>query len=164
MAVTTRFSWSRLVVAVALAALTPCALAQSRPANSANSSVALYQALARFELNGGSAQAEHLVLVRDRMQMTFSGTFYFEAPLDGNVRGAVFIGKGTVHANAPNSIFEQDNLERMLHAKAVDSDFKTAVLRFSDDTPEALAGCCKTDDFRDEDGVQGKVAGEQGAV
>ena len=28
----------------------------------------------------------------------------------------------------------------------------------------ALAGCCKTDDFRDEDGVQGKVAGEQGAV
>lgn len=136
---TTRFSWSRLLVAVGLlAALAPCALSQSQPANSTNSGATLYQELAKFTLNGGSAQAENVVLVRDRVRMTFRGTFYFEAPLDGKIRGAVFIGKGTVHADAPPSTFEQDNLERMLHAKAVDSDFKTAVLRFSDNTPEAL--------------------------
>lgn len=116
----------------------PAAFAQSQPATNANPNVALYQTLARFDLNGGRAQAENLVLVRDRVQMTFTGTFYLEAPVDGRVRGAVFIGKGTVHADAPDTVFEQDNLERMLHAKAVDSDFKTAVLRFSDDTPEAL--------------------------
>jgi hypothetical protein len=112
--------------------------AQSQPADTANTGMALYQALARFDLNGGSAHVENLVLKRDRAEITFTGTFYFEAPLDGRIRGAVFLGKGKVHADAPDSIFEQDNLQRMLHATAVDSDFKTAVLRFSDDAADAL--------------------------
>jgi Peptidase family M1 domain len=98
----------------------------------------LYQALSKFELNGGSATVANGVLKRDRVEITFSGTFYFEAPLEGHIRGAVFIGDGKLHADVPESIAERDNLQRMLHAAAVDSTFKTAVLRFSDDTPDAL--------------------------
>lgn len=131
---------SRLLAAplVLVALVVPHALAQSQGPAGADPGLAIYQTLMRFDLKGGSAQAENLILVRDRVQMKFTGAFYFEAPLDGHIRGAVFIGEGTVHADAPDSVFERDNLQRMLHAKAVDSNFKTAVLRFSDDTPQAL--------------------------
>lgn len=100
--------------------------------------VSLYQALARFDLSGGTAHAENVVLKRDRVVITFDGTFYFEPPLAGAIRGAVFLGKGSVHADAPNSVFERDNLYRMLKADVVDSTFSSAVLRFSDDTIDAL--------------------------
>lgn len=114
------------------------AMGQTPPADSSGGSLAVYQALAQFELNGGSAPAKNVVLKRDRAEITFDGTFYFEAPVEGRVRGAVFIGSGSVHADVPNSLAEKDNLQRMLHADVVDSTFKTAVLRFSDDTMEAL--------------------------
>lgn len=100
--------------------------------------LALYKALVKFDLSGGIAQAENAVLKRDRSEITFNGTFYFELPLEGHIRGAVFIGDGKVRADAPNSITEKENLRRLLHADIVESTFKTAVLRFSDDTPEAL--------------------------
>lgn len=112
--------------------------AQTQPLDSGAQNLALYQTLSRFALNGASAAAENVVLQRDRVEMTFNGVFYFEAPVGGSIRGAVFVGSGKVHADAPNSAFEQDNLQRMLHAKAVDADFKTAVFRFSDDTVDAL--------------------------
>jgi hypothetical protein len=100
--------------------------------------MALYQALVRFDLSGGTARAENVVLKRDRVEITFDGMFYFEPPLGGRIRGAVFLGKGKVHAAVPNSVFERDNLYRMLKADAVDSTFSNAVLRFSDDTVDAL--------------------------
>jgi len=100
--------------------------------------LALYQSLARFELAGGSAHAENAVLRRDRAEITFDGDFYFERPLAGRIRGAVFIGRGRVHADCPPIPYEKDSLRRMLKADAVESDFRTAVLRFTDDTIEAL--------------------------
>jgi hypothetical protein len=130
-------SW-RAVTLLLVVGLAGSAKAQTQPADRSAQSMALYQTLRQFRLNGGSAVAENVVLKRDRVEITFNGTFYFEEPLDGSIRGAVFVGSGKVHADAPNSAFEQDNLRRMLHASAVDSDFKTAVLRFSDDTVEAM--------------------------
>jgi len=103
-----------------------------------------YRALTRFELTGGAVIAEHVRLVRDRVEMEFTGTFYLEAPVSGAVRGAVFIGQGTLRAEPSPVAFERNNVRRFLHADTVESNFKTAVLRFSDGTGEqlkALAGC-----------------------
>jgi hypothetical protein len=100
--------------------------------------MALYAGLRKFELSGGSARAERALLKRDRVEMVFDGTFYFEAPQAGRVRGAVFLGKGVVKAEPPPSSFERDNLQRMLKADKVQSDFSVAVLRFTDDSVEQL--------------------------
>ncbi len=100
-----------------------------------DSPAAAYQQLRNFELSGGSAPASNVVLKRDRGEMTFtSGTFYLEAPVAGKVRGAVFIGEGKFRADVPPSQFEKEFVQRLLKADWVESDFKTAVLRFSDDT------------------------------
>lgn len=82
--------------------------------------------------------AERLVLKRDRVEMVFDGKFYFEPPVGGRVRGAVFIGNGTFRAKVPPSEFERENLLRILKAEVVESDFRTALLRFSDDTFEQI--------------------------
>ena len=97
-----------------------------------------YNQVRAFSLNGGSAKVSGLVFKRDRVQMTFTGTFYFAAPIDGHVTGAVFTGAGTFSAQVPPSDFEKENVRRLLGADSVDSDFDTAVMRFSDDTFEQL--------------------------
>ncbi len=95
--------------------------------------LAAYKTLHAFTLDGGSARVSNLVLKRDRAEMTFTGTFYFTRPVLGKVAGAVFMGEGRFRAEPPSSDFEKENLRRMLNAEAVESDFQTAVLRFSDD-------------------------------
>jgi hypothetical protein len=97
-----------------------------------------YTRLRSFSLGGGSATVTGLVLNRDRAQMTFTGTFYFATPVDGHVTGAVFAGDGKFSAQVPPSDFEQENVKRLLGADRVESDFRTAVFRFSDDTFEQL--------------------------
>ncbi|HEX8337679.1 MAG TPA: hypothetical protein VF621_13175, partial [Pyrinomonadaceae bacterium] len=86
-------------------------------------------------LAGGRAEVKGLVLKRDRAEMTFDGTFHFAAPVEGRVTCAVFVGEGRFRAGVPPSEFERDNVRRLLGAAdAVESDFKTAVLKFTDDT------------------------------
>jgi hypothetical protein len=97
-----------------------------------------YSALHQFELNGGSGAVSNLVLKRDRAEMTFTGTFYFPQPVMGKITGAVFIGQGKFRAEPPPSLFERDNLQRMLKTNVVEADFQTAVLRFSDDTHKVI--------------------------
>jgi hypothetical protein len=70
--------------------------------------------------------------------MSFNGTFYFASPIDGRVTGAVFIGQGMLRAAVPPSEFEKENVRRMLGTDVVESDFKTAVLRFTDDTFDTI--------------------------
>jgi hypothetical protein len=111
---------------------------------SAGEGLDLYHALRSFQLTGGSAVVENLVLKRDRAEMTFDGTFYFAAPVAGKVRGAVFLGRGSFRADPPPVDFERANLRRLLDADQVESDFKTAVLRFSDDTFEEVGRIEKT--------------------
>ena len=97
----------------------------------------LYDALKKFELRG-KASVSNLTLKRDRAEMTFTGDFYFAAPVGGKITGAVFIGNGTFKAAAPGIPYEEDIMRRFLNSASAESDFKTAVLRFSDDTPDFI--------------------------
>ena len=94
---------------------------------------AFYDALKKFELRG-TASVSNLKLKRDRAEMTFTGDFYFAAPVNGKVTGAVFIGNGTFKADAPPISYEKEAMRRFLNTESAESDFRTAVLRFSDDT------------------------------
>jgi hypothetical protein len=98
----------------------------------------LYDQIKAFSFAATPVTVSGLTLTRDRVRMTFNGTFYFAAPVAGRVTGAIFTGNGTFSAEVPPSEFEVENVRRLLHADVVDSDFKTAVLRFSDDTFQQL--------------------------
>jgi len=98
----------------------------------------VYTSIKRFALNGGSAEVSNLVLKRDRVEMTFTGTLYFTSATDDRAGGAVFIGQATMRAAVPDSVFERENVRRLLGADSVESDFKTAVLRWTDDTLKQL--------------------------
>src|SRR5215212_5804871 len=97
----------------------------------------VYDQVKAFQL-AGAAEARGVTLKRDRAVMTFNGTFYFAAPVEGRVTGAVFVGDGTFRAEVPPSDFEKENVKRLLGTDVIDSDFRTAVLRFTDDTAERL--------------------------
>ena len=98
----------------------------------------IYDQIKSFSITGGAAVVKGLTFTRDRARMTFDGTFYFTAPVAGRVTGAVFVGNGTFSAEVPPGEFELENVRRLLHADIVESDFRTAVFRFSDDTFERL--------------------------
>jgi hypothetical protein len=102
--------------------------------NLSTKSKEVYDQIKAASLTGGSVEAKGLVLKRDRAVMTFDGTFYFTSPVEGRVCGAVFIGNGTFRAEVPPSEFEKDNVKRLLGTDIIESDFRTAVLRFTDDT------------------------------
>lgn len=97
---------------------------------------ATYDQLKAFTLGGGMTEVKGLVLTRDRVTMTFTGTFYFADAAGGRGAGAVFLGDGTLRAEVPRSVgdFEKGHVRRLLDADLIESDFKTAVLRFSDAT------------------------------
>jgi len=97
----------------------------------------IYDQIKAFNLSGGKAVTS-ITLKRDRVEMTFNGTFYFTSATEGKVTGAVFVGQGTFKSEVPSNKFEKDNVKRLLGAETVESDFKTAVLRFTDDTFEQI--------------------------
>jgi hypothetical protein len=99
----------------------------------------LYKQIQAFTLSGAKTDVQSLSLKRDRVEMSFTGTFYFTPPIDGKVYGAVFIGQGTFKADAPATDFERANLKRLIGVEdTVESDFKTAVLRFTDETMDII--------------------------
>jgi hypothetical protein len=98
----------------------------------------VYSALHAFALGGGSLDVSGLSLKRDRVEMSFTGTFHFAAPVENRVTGAVFVGRGTMRSETPPSAFEREHLRRMIGAEQVESDFETAVLRWTDDTYDRL--------------------------
>jgi hypothetical protein len=116
-------------------------LAQARPLiEAAQDQTRLHQAIRQFELSGGSVDVNGFTLRRDRVQMTFTGTFYFAGTIDNRITGAVFVGQGSMRAEVPPSEFEREHVRRMVGAELVESDFRTAVLRWTDDTYEAIGG------------------------
>lgn len=102
----------------------------------AESGRTVYTQVKAFALTGGKAEVSGLILKRDRVTLTLTGTIYFTAPVEGKVTGAVFLGQGVFKADLPPSDFERDNVRRLLGVKtdAVESDFTSAVFKFSDDT------------------------------
>jgi hypothetical protein len=98
----------------------------------------IYNQLKAFSLTGGVIDVKGVVLKRVRSQITLDGIVYLSAPVNGAITGAVFIGEGKFVAESPTSDFERDNVKRLLGAEIVESDFKTAVFRFTDDTATQL--------------------------
>lgn len=118
--------------------LTSSSLATGETATPAHPQAYLYQQLQNPTIVK-VAHVENVVLQRDRVTVTFTeGMIYFPAPVDGFLRSAVFIGSGRVSASPPPIRFEQDNLRRLLKADDVSSNFKNAVMRFTDDTGAEL--------------------------
>lgn len=122
------------------ALVTPGALAQDGGSKEKQT----YNQLKSFALTGGSAQVKALVLKKDRAQITLDGTVYFSEPINGQITGAVFLGEGKFAVETPANEFEKDNVKRLLGVDNIESDFKTAVFRFTDDTAtligQAVAG------------------------
>lgn len=94
----------------------------------------IYNQLKAFSLTGGAVEVKGVALKRDRVQLTLDGVVYLSEPVEGMITGAVFIGEGKFVAETPPDKFEQDNVKRLLGANLIESDFKTAVFRFTDDT------------------------------
>jgi hypothetical protein len=127
-----------------------------------------YDQINAFSLGGGKVDVTNLVLKRDRVVMTFTGTFYFATPVGGATTGAVFVGQGTFAAEAPPVGFEKLNLKRFLKTDAVKSNFTTAVIRFSDDTFDIIGkgrtdGPAPVETQRLASEFEGRVRKETGA-
>lgn len=130
------------LAAVFLMSVTPTLAAQS-PGEE------LYGELRAFEVGGGTRTVQDLVLERDRTRLTFTGTFYFETPIDGEVYGAAFTGQGSFRSEVPNTPFDRGQVQRMIGADVIESDFSRAVFRFTDDTYDLIGpstGATATDD------------------
>lgn len=94
----------------------------------------VYNQLKAFSLTGGVMEVKGVVLKRVRTQITLDGTVYLSQPVDGKITGAVFIGEGKFVVEPPTNEFEKANVKRLLGTEVAESDFKTAVFRFTDDT------------------------------
>ena len=104
-----------------------------------NGGKVIYNKIKAFSLTAGKADVNGLVLKRDRVTITFGkGTFFFASPVDGRFTGAVFLGEGKLYAEVPPSDFEKEHIRRLFDTDSISSTFKTAILRFSDDTYEII--------------------------
>ncbi len=109
------------------------AMAQDSPSSREKD---IYNQLKAFSLTGGAVDVKALVIKKDRTQITLDGTVYLSNQISGLITGAVFVGDGKFTAETPPSDFEKENVKRLLGTDAIDSDFKTAVFRFTDDTAQ----------------------------
>ncbi|MEA2173599.1 MAG: hypothetical protein QOD00_1191, partial [Blastocatellia bacterium] len=84
---------------------------------------------------GGSyATVTELVLRRDAATFTLhNGELYFNAPVEGRVTGAVFIGDGEVTLTPP-TLAEQKSIAIFTEKPSLDEKFTQLVLRFTDVT------------------------------
>jgi hypothetical protein len=84
------------------------------------------------------APAHHIQLRRGDAVLSFEeGTLAFFSPLDGQITGAVFSGRGHVLA-APRDPVEKQQMGRFLGAPVLDQEFMNGYLRFTDDTADEL--------------------------
>ena len=97
-----------------------------------------YRALRNVTLSGETAAANDVVLKRDLGTFHFKiGTFYFLAPIEGKVTGAVFVGEATLQLN-PTAPSERAALTALTKSAPFNEQFGSAVFRFTDSTYEEL--------------------------
>ena len=97
-----------------------------------------YQQLRNVGLSGEVSTANNLVLKRDAATFTFrSGSFYFLAPVNGKVTGAVFLGNGSFTLTPPLEM-ERKTLSLLTKEPGITEAFGGAVLRFTDGTYEEI--------------------------
>ncbi len=123
-------------VAVTLLFVTAISFVFNAESKAASNDV--YERIKTLEFSGRTVNVTDLVLVRDRVEMRFTGTISFAAPVDGVVTAAVFSGEGRIKAEIPPSPFEKDNLKFLTGEDEFNTNFKSAVLRFYDDSYEIL--------------------------
>ncbi len=102
----------------------------------------LYDAIKALRIDPSNvyriAPAHHIQLRRGDAVLSFEeGTLAFFSPLDGQITGAVFSGRGHVLA-APREPVEKQQMGRFLGAPVLDQEFTNAYLRFTDDTAGEL--------------------------
>jgi hypothetical protein len=84
------------------------------------------------------ASDNHVQLRRGDAVLSFEeGTLAFFSPLDGQITGAVFTGRGHVLA-APRDPVEKQQMGRFLGSPVLDQEFISGYLRFTDDTAAEL--------------------------
>lgn len=127
---------------------------KATPGKVANSDV-LYKQLRAATLSSETTGANNLALKRDAATFTFhSGTFYWLQPVNGRVTGAVFIGNGSLKMVPPTNA-DKRSLSLLTKEPALNEEFNSLVLRFSDGTYEEVkkAGGVSS-------GAPGNAAGE----
>ena len=132
-----------ILLPAVLAAACACAQTAAKPiepngpAKRPNAQVT-YAAL-RADLPGAeSVTVKDFKLEREGGVFHFDqGAFYFYAPVEGHVTGAVFAGKGSFEL-APKEKSEQKSLALLTKSSTMKQDFSTVVLRFTDDTAQEI--------------------------
>jgi hypothetical protein len=102
----------------------------------------LYDALNALRLDPQSSYRikpeHHIELRRGDAKISFDeGQLILLSPLDGQITGAVFAGRGHVLA-LPRDIVEKQQLGRFLGSPILDQDFASAYIRFTDSTAADL--------------------------
>jgi hypothetical protein len=107
------------------------------PADSPNSQ-GTYAAL-RADLPGAEGvKVKEFTLEREGGRFTFDqGDFYFYAPVEGRVTGAVFVGKGRFDLTVKDA-GEQRSLALLTKSDSMSQEFTTLVLRFTDRTADEI--------------------------
>jgi len=106
----------------------------ARPANADGVYLALRSALPA----GDGVQVKDFTLNRQGGTFHFAqGNFFFYAPVNGKITGAVFVGSGHFDL-APAEAREQQSLALLNKTGVMAQDFTTLVLRFSDGTAEEI--------------------------
>jgi hypothetical protein len=102
----------------------------------------LYEALTSLRLDPNSVYQvqpdQHIEIRRGDARISFDqGSVIFFTPLNGQISGAVFFGRGHILA-LPRDTIEKQQLGRFLGTPILDQDFASAYLRFTDDTSAEL--------------------------
>ena len=119
-----------------------CLLAPAVSAATERTPHELYDALNALRIDPAAvyhiAPANRIELRRGDAILSFDeGTLAFFSPLDGQITGAAFAGRG--HALAlPRDPVEKQQMGYFLGAPVLDQEFLTAYLRFTDDTADEL--------------------------
>jgi hypothetical protein len=119
-----------------------CLLAPAAFPDAERSPHELYDAIKALRVDPSNvyriSPANHIQLRRGEAVLSFEeGAFTFFSPLDGQITGAVFSGRG--HALAvPRDPVEKQQMGRFLGAPVLDEDFLNGYLRFTDDTAGEL--------------------------
>ncbi|MEZ5308205.1 MAG: M1 family aminopeptidase [Pyrinomonadaceae bacterium] len=78
-----------------------------------------------------AANVTDLTILKDRVKMTFSGTFYLGKSIDGTSTAAYFEGRGRIYSESAD-IYEKAYLKRLIRDDKIDAEFKKGYFRFND--------------------------------
>ena len=104
----------------------------------APNALSIYAAL-RADLPGSDGvTVKGFTLEREGGKFTFEqGSFYFYAPVEGRVTGAVFVGTGRFSLT-PKGVGEKRSLALLTKSETMSEEFSTLVLRFTDGAADTI--------------------------